>query len=834
MEPECLQVRSAVRDAMNVLSSSSDGVQIAAVLTAMKHYLGEGGSSSTLREREEFRRAHFSPFLRCLVAKMIPEKLELLTLEQQQELWENFFLQGPPDQAFLVLLDCIVSTEPSFRLMKVVGVLENFLCQGGLMALMWQLCQQQAQITSPLLQETLLSKVVCLPDHLSNKLREENPPVFYPQNYFPLLGREIVAVLQKISDALREEKSCSISFVSQVLGKVCVQGRREEVLSVVLPHLTAFTQLDCIWQRICWRLVESVPDRWMEAVISGFVQMAPGASDLCRLLGNLVMKNKKAQFVLTQKMLLLQYGYKTSVLQSLLGYLALDSSRRPLLMQVLKELLETWSSSSAVKHSPMEQQLYISKAILICLCHLKEAEMESYRQELLGCLMAGVQCHLDSNLPQVRRLGMIIAESISSHISLDGSCLKFQYEEDEQSKELLSLLTPAPLQIIDPQPPSDGKDSSLCATSDTALQGDREVPATSQDLEWDSELDSDDELVPYDMSEDKELKKTKAPVYIRDCIEVLTSSEDVEKLEATMGVLKSLIVKNQAMAREVSAELAKVLLHLEDKTSMEHFTDLRRGALVAVTVTDPITVSQYLSAQFYSVNYSLRQRMDILDVLAAAAQELSQPMKPNTPSSKGPAIQILSKQAGSGPGIPQDWRKIVQERIESKTRRFAKGVSRVDPSPVPSRFNAVAGHFFFPLIRNFDRPLATFDLLGDDRLLLGRLLHTLGVLMYCALHTMAAAQMGKALLELVWSLRFHTDPYVRQGLLFCISATLLSVPGECLLTDMADELLETQSWLADVAEKDPDGDCRRLSLQCLLLMENLKKKINSDSSVSDT
>lgn len=30
---------------------------------------------------------------------------------------------------------------------------------------------------------------------------------------------------------------------------------------------------------------------------------------------------------------------------------------------------------------------------------------------------------------------------------------------------------------------------------------------------------SDDDLTPYDMSEDKELKKTKAPVYIRDCIE---------------------------------------------------------------------------------------------------------------------------------------------------------------------------------------------------------------------------------------------------------------------------------------------------------------------------
>ncbi|XP_030068391.1 telomere length regulation protein TEL2 homolog isoform X2 [Microcaecilia unicolor] len=828
MEPECHQVCYAVKDAMDVLFSSSSGVQIAAVLKTMKQYLGQGGISTTLREREEFSRIHFSPFLRCLIAKVIPDRLELLTLEQQ-ELLESFFLEGPPDQTFLVLLDCIMCTEPSFCLMKIVGILENFLCKGRLAALMWEVCQQQAQVTSPLLQETLLSKIVCLPDHLSNKLHEENLSAFYPQNYFPLLGREIVFVLQKISEALRDGKNCSISFVSQVLGKVCLQGRREEVLSVVLPRLTAFTQLDCIWQRMCWRLVESVPDRWMEAVVSGFVQMAPGAVVLCRLLGNLVMKNKKAQFVLTQKMLLLQYGYKTTVLQSLLGYLALDSSRRPLLMQVLKELLETWGSSSAVKHSPIEQQLYISKAILICLCHLKEEELESHKQELLSYLMAGVQCHLDSNLLQVRRLGMIVAEGISSCISLDGSCLKFQYEEDEQSRELLSLLTPA-VQTVNPQPPKNGTDSRLCHTSGAASPVDMEVRPTAQDLESDSELDSDDELVPYDMSEDKELKKTKAPVYIRDCIEVLTGSEDVEKLEATLGVLKGLILKNQAMTKEVSVELVKVLLHLEDKSNLECFTELRHGAMVAVTVTDPISVSQYLSAQFYSMNYSLRQRMDILDVLAIAAQELSQP---KAPSSQGPAVQTLSKQVKSDPdsGISKDWKKIVQERIESKTRRFAKGASRPDPEPIPNRYNSVAGYFFFPLIRNFDRPLATFDLLGDDRLVLGRLLHTLGILIYCALHTMVAAQMGKALLELVWSLRFHTDPYVRQSLLFCISTTLLSVPSERLLTDMADELLEMQSWLADVAEKDPDVDCRKLSLQSLLLMENLKKKINPDSPV---
>ncbi|NWS74235.1 TELO2 protein, partial [Crotophaga sulcirostris] len=623
---------------------------------------------------------------------------------------------------------------------------------------------------------------------------------------------------------------CSISFVSHVLGKVCVHGRQKELLSFLVPHLADLTKSDWIWQRICWQLVEGVPDRWMEAVVLGFVQRAPGADVLSRLLGNLVVKNKKAQFVVTQKVLLLQYGHKTAVLQNLLGYLSLDSLRRALLIKVLQELLETWGSSSAVKHSPPEQQLYISKAILICLSHLKEPEIESCKQELLTSMMEGVKCHLDSSLPQIRRLGMIVAESISSKINTDGPVLKFQYEEDDEARELKSLLVQTPPCCVLPSLPDDDRNEKTVAAPPLVLESnEKSHPAAPvmPDEESDAELDSDDDLIPYDMSEDKELK-TKAPVYIRECIEVLTSSEDVDKWEATVKALESLIQKNPAATREVSVELAKILLHLEEKTCIEGFVELRQRAQVAVLTTDPIPVAKYLTSQFYSLNYSLRQRMDILDVLVLAAQELSYPKSHGKTKHSGaqkPCIQLLH-----GSDSSKDWRRIVDERIKSKTRRFASGQSQVEPVSGPNEFNSVAGHFFFPLIQHFDRPLTTFDLLGEDHLVLGRLVHTLAVLMYLAVNTVVVTPMGKALLEFVWALRFHTDSYVRQGLLSCVSSVLLSVPTERLLEEMTEELLEAQSWLGDVVEKDPDGDCRRLALQNLLLMENLKKKLTADPS----
>lgn len=54
---------------------------------------------------------------------------------------------------------------------------------------------------------------------------------------------------------------------------LCVPS--EEILGVLVPQLTVLTQDSCLWQRVCWRLVEQVPDRAVEAVLTGLVEAAP-------------------------------------------------------------------------------------------------------------------------------------------------------------------------------------------------------------------------------------------------------------------------------------------------------------------------------------------------------------------------------------------------------------------------------------------------------------------------------------------------------------------------------------------------------------------------------
>ena len=65
---------------------------------------------------------------------------------------------------------------------------------------------------------------------------------------------------------------------------------------------------------------------------------------------------------------------------------------------------------------------------------------------------------------------------------------------------------------------------------------------------------------------------------------------------------------------QVCVELAKVLLHLSDQYYLDDFVSLRMSAMVSLAVCSPDLVAPYLTDEFYAPNFSLRQRMDILEV----------------------------------------------------------------------------------------------------------------------------------------------------------------------------------------------------------------------------
>lgn len=826
------EVRLSVGQCFRTLNTSSDQRDIISALQTLNSLLDtQLTSSNSPSHQEEFRTSHYTRTLQFLISNIQADWLHSLSAAQRSQLWDSLFLQGPPEQALLVLMDGIVQINLSSNLDHLLSIIERFLQSGRLTDLLWSYCLGTGPPDTPQFREVLLGRIVALPDLMANKLQLNNKPLFLPQNYYSLLASGMLSALERTCQALKDGTDCSLTFVAQILGKVSMQGHSDLVVAVLIPHLSRHTRTDMVWQRVCWKLFENVPQRWIESVLTGVVQGVRGPDALGRIIGNLVVSNKKAQFVMTHKMLLLQYKYKTLVLRVVLGYLAAERERRPLLLQVLRSLCQAWANPSAVKHTPLEQQMYISKALLLSVSLLNDSELKELRSELLQCLLGGMQSHLDSSVVQIRRIGMVMGECLSSRMDISGTKLKFEYDADEDTHELLLLINPTTGDDQESDDEVKADSSNVCQDKPPPAASQNKSSSPTPNTNQDSDLDSDDELTPYDMSCDQKLSQSSPPRYLRDCLEILTSSEDAVRVELGLNVAEDLVRKNPFAAKEISVQMTKVLLHIENKYSIEHFLAVRQATMVALAVTDCIPVTQYLTTEFYSLNYSLRHRLDILEVLALAAQELSKPISNKAESCRSVAsISDLTPYPGDN---PVHWRQVVEKRIQSKTKRLSKGSTQAPPKATPNRYAPVAGYFFFPLLRNYDKPKVTFDLLGSDHLVLGRLIHTLGLFMHLALNTPVSAQMGCALLDFVWTIRYHAEQTVRRGVLFAVCSVFLSMPSQNLLLDLGEQLFETRAWLADVAEGDADADCRSLAVQSLVLLDKgLKKQLQDPQALS--
>lgn len=771
--------------------------------------------------REVFLSEFYPIVLNVLIQNLKMEWFSNPDHEHLSKVFDKSFTDGDAAGAFTVLIRSVDNLDVCFKLNKCVSLLEKFLDDHGLFQIIQTACKTAPDSSLDFVWEDLISLIATLPDKTANKLQLQNSEKFYPQQYIPLLCDEVMQVLRNLHQKIHSSQDIHLEFVSQVIGKVCVSGHAGTVWESLVPHLERAVREDYIWCRITERIVTGVPDRCLECTLTSLLSKITWYGLVEMLIGGSVTKKRKIQYLLCTKLIFHRHSQEIHLLQNIMGYLGSSHTRKPLFVKVMRDLLTVWADSSAVRHTSVEQHLYITKALLIGLGFLKESDKAGIRDEFLQLLMPGIQCHIGSSDQKVRIIGMVLAEMMSAILDPKGQQLKFEFPRDDEVNYLVSLTLP---------PEDPGLQNLAMEMSNvqiTPVLDDETVLKTKPNdidqgsLNIDPDLDSDDDLAPYDMSNDTKFTKVKHPKYIRECMEGLINTDEPNRLEMYLGVTESLIRKNPDGLTEIAEEFTKILLHLSDRYFLKDFVSLRFKSMVALAVQAPEQVSRYLTSQFYERNYNLRQRLDILEVLGAAAQDLSQPLDSKQSMEQ---VKLSYKVAPTDVGNSNDgWREIVKQRVESKTRRFRKGATK-EVVATNNRFGLVAGCFFYPLMANFDRKENTFDMMGEDSLILARLVYTLGVIIYAAINTPAVKQMANRLLEFLWIIRFHSDVKVRHAVLFAISMVILSVPGHILLTDLQSEVMETKHWLEDVMERDVNTESKKLAIQSLVLLENVIKQ----------
>ncbi|XP_051147882.1 uncharacterized protein LOC127263012 [Andrographis paniculata] len=373
----------------------------------------------------------------------------------------------------------------------------------------------------------------------------------------------------------------------------------------------------------------------------------------------------------------------------------------------------------------------------------------------------------------------------------------------------------------------------------------------------DSETSSNSSLQPYDLTDDDGDLKRKLSQLV-DVVGALRKTDDAEGVENALDVAEKLIRASTDELKYLAGDLAKCLVQVRcsDLTAEgeeESAEEKRQKALVALIVTRPLESLDSMNKLLYSPNVDVSQRIMILDVMTDAAQELANSKILKTERRPRNLISSTSDQPwfvpknigppGTGSwkeipstGAPLNWSYSYERELPSKagqvkrgkTRRWSLQTALQDNNMEWSQntFPQYAAAFMLPAMQGYDKKRHGVDLLGRDSIVLGKLIHMLGVCMKCAAMHPEASVLASPLLDMLRSreISHHAEAYVRKSVLFAASCVILALHPSYVAAavvegnaEISEGLEWVRTWALQVADKDMDRECHTLAVTCLQL-----------------
>uniref|UniRef100_A0AAV1VET6 Telomere length regulation protein conserved domain-containing protein n=1 Tax=Peronospora matthiolae TaxID=2874970 RepID=A0AAV1VET6_9STRA len=737
---------------------------------------------------------------------------------------------------------------------QCVRLLEKAVVSGGIQDIVTEMLVQEQQTTTGgdrtdvIGQQVLVSQLSSLPDLIFNRCQRNTPAAFRPRRYFPTL--------------------CDGLFHGLVQPKVPVC--RLQTFRMFVDKLTRIGQTHMLvqsWLRsigtssvapINQTLFESLPESCHEQILlhisnekcsSSLSAPEALAHSKYRLLAQIppaLCVNKHFQYVVVHKLLLrrpIDDFLFWRVLVDVVAQCSGDLCETPL-AALFDMVLARWSQSDFA--------ISTDYTVNASVCFFLRYSMQKFaghsgkagftKQDWITKICKGVQDHMSHSLERVRVLGMRVGESLS-HIIASEKPLNFGLDCEDPVAIYGCTVPPAELEkdMLGPgscfaqeargasfalgtsdnktsrngqkQPGKQKAAKAFILDPDELVLGDDDG-ANASDVDGESEVSSDGEdansdvsLEAYDLQDDEEDLMTKRPLYLRDLTAGLLSDDDREKTEAALNEAEALLRRQPRDLKDKAFGIVQALLRLEDKYSTPQFTMLRSQALATVCALAPTQTLPYMCSQALEREQLLQSRIDVLQAMTSAAQELSE--------------------RGDGYQRPQLPKTLLQEQIESnlttrtmqslKTRRWGY---RRDPLAIAKRnaFAPLALEFFSPLLFGYVKYVQKHSTGSDttgksrselEQTFLAHLLHTLSSFVECSGHAPQTTAMAKCLLEFCWSERANANAEVRRQVLFGLSRVLLVVPPALLQREMGDTLIrQVAPWISHVQQQDPDAGCR--------------------------
>lgn len=785
------------------------------------------------------------------------------------------------DRLFLLNIKALVKILPKKSEGKITELLQIVLESDGLFSfIVYHIIDKKSsfigfdQDESFNIWKDFVNVLVSLPSRISNILEGIVPNFFsirYYTNFLLLTFLKIVEFLSEfLSHEAEIEKLIDYSKLSLLLSKIVTDfndNANSESIKCFIEIIALLTNSKCSKISLYQNILRKILFKLDRSAVNTFAKMLllnvdPNKYLITNILGKDLIKNENWKFVLCTKIPLLTNfsGNYTNLMLNLTIYLS--SSNHFLLLKLFTELLTVWADKSAINRTSIEQRLFITEFMLYIFnsmqnISLSDREFENIKEKVYS----GIVVHLESNIDKIRSTGMKFGEIILNYLTKEGNndadaVLKFDYDTlneeckiivnslqkiwdtdiqvyykektdfDTKLNDVIMKLKDREDKIISYIPPERKfrckktlQEPKNEITLSQLKTNSRIKIIDSTDLH----LDSDDDLEPYDVSNDiPTTSKKNPPMYLRDLRDGLIETEDCDIFRLSLENCENLITAQlHDDDASIGLEILEILLSIEPKFYVENFDDLVFQSAVAVTTVYPSYYAEYLCKQIHADIgiFSISKRVFMLNVLRQTAKNLSVIKTEKNTDKKRSKKQIELDTA----------EEVIRKRLEAKTRYFHK-YKQVKNEQI-NRFSEFAGYFFFPLLYGYNqnKMLNQCTQTDSDFVFLIHFIETLAIIMCASQNCPVAPRMAKEIFHFSWFLRFHKEVKVRMAVLSLIACAIMNVPKSILLRDFTNELLEIRLWLSDllspnVAKGEPNLECRDLAGCTIVLIEGILKE----------
>jgi hypothetical protein len=829
------------------------------------------------------------------------------------------------NESLLILTHALKKTEDQ-KIIQCLGILLNRLIKSDALvsaivrsSVITNIGEFERNIEKEIWQN-VIQIFISLPNRIANKMQRNLLEDFKLKNFTSVLCFHLCQAIYMLNEGFHLYKiEIDTSIVSMLLSKMFFILNSNDLFSLVdIITEWCVSNVNNI-QSFVQNILLNIESYGVENVAILFLKHSQFVPNI---FGKLI-NNDNWRHALTIRIPLMSWYTDEQLIKNFILYLYyVQSNDDRVLVEIVRKLLNVWGDQSALNHTTFDQHLYITKLIILSIRTIKDNLLFNERDEIQQLIFAGIPAHLSSTEVEVRAVGMITGEILTKILVNVKKIENLKFEYDGMDKNILQLVealrTLKPSSAIEKVKNNQDQNLTLneikfhnlgnkkvfelgieCSIlkNPFELLEEREENKLKSDIETkklpiakevannilsqsttdqDEELDSDDDLVPYDISNDtKESEKLK-PLYLRDLRDNLvnTDSKNLENPEIFSETLK---ISEELILRQLenddasfACELLEIFLNLQERSPVDDFEILTFKACVAIVTIHPKEAAKYICIEFHSelAKYSVQQRLFMLNVLCESAnrlssiritnkedkttsvvtkrKKLSKPISLFIETNKFKKYESIYDDDFDAPVDEAytiiDWHEIVQERINLKTRHFTHETKI--PAATINKFGNVVSSFFYPLIYGFGNSKQSFmyelpqTYQDHESILLTRFIETLATIMTAAQNCLLSAKMAKEILELAWTLRYHERGRVRLAVIKSVAAVLISVPEFELKNELLNALMEIRLWLVDVTKNtlkgDPDKNCQELGRHVLYLINSIfQELIKTDLSIDN-